>query len=114
MTKLEDILQGTRDTLTVRRVYGDPYEKNGVTFVPAAAIRGGGGAGEGDGGEGAPTGTGGGYGMTARPVGAYQISDGEVTWIPAADTTRVIILGEIVALVVVLVLRSALRKRRKQ
>ena len=114
MTKLEDILQGTRDTLTVRRVYGDPYEKNGVTFVPAAAIRGGGGAGQGDGGEGAPTGTGGGYGMTARPVGAYQISDGDVTWIPAADTTRVIILGEIVALVVVLVLRSALRKRRKQ
>ncbi len=50
--------------------------------------------------------------MTARPVGAYQIKDDQVSWIPAADTTRVIILAEVVAIVALLVVRSVLRSRR--
>ena len=61
-----------------------------------------------------PGGTGGGFGMSARPVGAYQIKDDEVTWVPAADTTRVIILGEMVAIVALLVFRSVLRRRRRR
>ena len=112
MTKIDDLIEGTRDVFSASRVYGDPYEKDGVTFIPAAAIRGGGGAGEGDGGETAPTGSGGGFGMIARPVGAYQIRDGEVTWIPAADTTRVIIMAEVVVMVGILAVRSILKKRR--
>ena len=47
----------------------------------------------------------------ARPVGAYRIKDGEVLWVPAADTTRVIIFGQVVAIVALLVLRSILRSR---
>ena len=35
------------DALTVRRVYGEPYEKNGVTIIPAAMVFGGGGGGGG-------------------------------------------------------------------
>jgi uncharacterized spore protein YtfJ len=111
MNKLEELMAGARDSLTVKRVYGEPYEKNGVTVIPAAAVRGGGGAGEGERGE-AEGGSGGGFGMTARPVGAFQIRGDEVSWIPAADTTRVIILSEVVAIVALLVIRSILRARR--
>ncbi len=50
--------------------------------------------------------------MTARPVGAYQIKDGEVRWVPAADTTRVIILSQLVVIVALLVVRSIMRGRR--
>ena len=112
MTKLEELMAGARDNLTVKHVYGEPYEKNGVTLIPAAAVRGGGGAGEGERGE-ADGGAGGGFGMTARPVGAYQIRGDEVSWIPAADTTRVIILAEVVAIVAMLVIRSIIRAKRK-
>ena len=112
--KLDELIAETRDTLSVKRVYGEPFEKNGVTFVPAASVRGGGGAGEGDGGENTPSGAGGGFGITARPVGAYCIKGDEVSWVPAADTTRVIILSEIVAIVALLVLRSVARSRRSK
>lgn len=112
MTKLGEVLEGTKDVLTVRKIYGEPYEKDGVTFIPAAAVRGGGGAGEGEDTKSGGSGSGGGFGMTGRPVGAYQIRNGEVIWIPAADTTKVIVLGEIVAIVIVLAIRSVLRKRR--
>lgn len=111
MSKLDDILEGARDSITVRRVYGDPYEKDGITFVPAAAVRGGGGGGEGEDAN-SSSGSGGGFGVMARPVGAYRIKDGEVTWIPAADTTKVIVFGQVVAIVGLLVLRSILRSRQ--
>ena len=113
MTKIEELMARASDNLTVKRVYGEPYEKNGVTLIPAAAIRGGAGGGEGERG-GDEGGMGGGFGMTARPVGAYQIKGDEVSWIPAADTTRVIILSEIVAIVALLVFRSILKSRRKK
>lgn len=114
MTKVQELIEGARDTLNVGRVYGDPYENDGVILIPAASIRGGGGAGEGEPGEGQPGGAGGGFGMTARPVGAYQIKGDEVTWIPAADTTRVIVLSHITAIVALLVLRSIFRSRRRK
>ena len=113
MTKVEELLSGARETLTVNRVFGQPYEKDGVTLIPAAAVRGGGGAGEGED-EQHAGGMGGGFGMSARPVGAYQIKDGEVTWIPAADTNRVIFIGQMVGIVALLVLRSIIRSRRKR
>lgn len=113
MTSLEELTAGARDTLTVKRVFGEPYEKNGVTVIPAAAVRGGGGAGESEPGESTPGGMGGGFGMTARPVGAYQIKGDEVTWVPAADTTRVLIFSQVVMIVALMVFRSILRARRR-
>ena len=113
MTKVDEILSEARDVLTVKRVYGEPLAHNGITVIPAAAVRGGGGGGEGEPGPEAPGGAGGGFGMSARPVGAYQIKDDEVSWVPAADTTKVIVLGEVVAIVALLVLRSVLKRRRK-
>jgi uncharacterized spore protein YtfJ len=112
MTKVDEMLAGARDALTVSRVFGEPYERNGVALIPAAAVRGGGGGGEGEGGDG--TGAGGGFGMSARPVGAYQIKGDQVTWVPAADTTRVIILAQVVGIVALLVIRSIVRTRRKR
>jgi hypothetical protein len=35
-------------------------------------------------------GEGGGFGLVARPVGAYVIKDGEVSWRPAFDLNRAI------------------------
>lgn len=112
MTKIEEMITGARDALTVQRVYGEPYKSNGVTFIPAVALRGGGGGGEGEGGESQPAGSGGGFGMAARPVGAYQIRGDEVSWVPAADTTKVIVVSEIVLIVGLLVIRSILKARR--
>jgi uncharacterized spore protein YtfJ len=112
MSKFDEMLSSTRDALTVQRVYGEPYESDGATFIPAVALRGGGGGGESEGGENQPAGVGGGFGMTARPVGAYQIRGGELSWVPAADTTRVIIASEMVLVVALLVLRSILKGRR--
>lgn len=114
MAQIDQILAEARDTLTVKRVFGEPYQQNGVTLIPAAAVRGGAGGGEGDGGDGTPGGAGGGFGMTARPVGAYQIKGDQVTWIPAADTTRVIVLGQVIAIVALLVLRSIAKSRRRK
>ena len=113
MTKFDEIMAATKDNLTAKRVYGEPYEKDGVTLIPAAAIRGGGGGGEGESPDANGTGSGGGFGMTARPVGAYQIKDSEVTWVPAADTTRVIVFAELVVVVALLVLRSILKSRHQ-
>ena len=80
---LDTLLQGHRDAISVRRIYGDPVERDGVTIVPAAVVMGGTGGGGDDGGNG-----GGGLGLSGRPAGAWVIRDGEVTWKPAIDVTR--------------------------
>ncbi|HXV72519.1 MAG TPA: sporulation protein [Acidimicrobiia bacterium] len=113
MTQLEEMLSETKDLVTVKKVYGEPYQSNGVTFIPAAAVRGGMGGGEGDGSESAPAGRGGGMGIAARPIGAYRIKGDDVAWVPAVDVSRVIFTGQIVAIVALLVIRSILSKRRK-
>ncbi|MFH1104877.1 MAG: spore germination protein GerW family protein [Actinomycetota bacterium] len=110
---LEETLKGTYDAMTVRRVYGDPIERDGVTVIPAAAIRGGlghGGGHDANGNEGG----GGGGGVSARPVGVYRIEGGKVTWQPAVDVTRIAVLGEVLVIVLLLVVRSVMRRRRKR
>jgi uncharacterized spore protein YtfJ len=87
MPDVDQMWKGTRDAVTVKRVYGEPVEREGATLVPAAAVRGGAGGGgdsEGNGG--------GGFGVVARPVGAYVIRNGQVSWRPAVDLNRVLLL----------------------
>ena len=36
-----ELLNKTRDALTVQKVFGEPYDKDGVTIVPVAKISGG-------------------------------------------------------------------------
>ncbi|HEY4024855.1 MAG TPA: spore germination protein GerW family protein [Candidatus Dormibacteraeota bacterium] len=110
-----EILEQARDTLTVRRVYGEPIERDGLLVVPAATISGGAGAGTGEGRAGSPpgTGVGGGWGGTARPVGVYVIGGGRVRWQPAVDVNRIVLGSQIVAVVGLIVLRSILSKKRR-
>ncbi len=107
--KPSDLLSAAKDTITVKRVFGDPYEKDGVTVIPAAAVVGGAGGGEGTDPQG-QQGEGGGFGTSARPVGVYLLKDGNVTWRPAVDVNRTItVLGLII---VVLLLRRPRKRRR--
>jgi uncharacterized spore protein YtfJ len=101
MPNVDELLAGARDAITVKRVFGDPVETEGVTFIPAAKVGGGGGGG-GD----SENNGGGGFGLGARPVGAYVIKDGEVTWKPAIDASRII------ALAFMLGIALAMRRRR--
>jgi MYXO-CTERM domain-containing protein len=86
---IEETIAKARDAITVKRVYGDPYEREGVTVIPAASVGGGGGGGSGEGPETGQTGGGSGFGLGARPVGAYVIADGQVRWEPAVDVSRI-------------------------
>src|SRR5215813_4909715 len=81
--KIEELLATAREAITVRRVYGEPYEKDGVTFIAAARLSGGGGGGGGQDKNG-QEGQGGGFGVQARPAGAYVIKVGYVRGMPAA------------------------------
>jgi uncharacterized spore protein YtfJ len=121
--KVDELMNQARDAISVKRVYGEPYEKNGTTVIPAATVMGGGGGGEGSGpmaglpaeagvADATAAGAGAGFGVRAMPAGAYVIKDGEVTWVPALDLGRVIFVGQIVAIVALLVARSILKSRR--
>jgi len=104
-----DTIEKAKDALTVRRVYGDPYQEEGITVIPAATVMGGGGGGgdtEGNGGAG--------FGLAARPVGAFVIKDGEVQWRPAIDLNRAILVGQVVAIVALLTLRSVVKTLAKR
>jgi uncharacterized spore protein YtfJ len=98
----EQTIAGARDAITVRRVYGEPFERNGVTVIPAAAVGGGAGGGGGENPEGGEQGGGSGFGLGARPVGAYVIDDAGVRWEPATDITRLVLRAQILAAVMVL------------
>ncbi len=118
-----EVLNQARDAMTVKRVFGDPYEKDGTTVIPVASVMGGAGAGGGtgvaskpasagedNGEEGAgDSGYGMGYGLRATPAGVYVIKGGEVAWKPARDTNRLILQRAGVAIVALLVLRSIIR-----
>jgi uncharacterized spore protein YtfJ len=108
---LTETISNARDSITVKRVYGEPYERNGVTVIPAATVMGGGGGGEGDQGDG-QTGSGGGFGLRARPVGAYVIRGEEVSWRPAVDLNRVILGCQLLGLAAILLThRRRVRQR---
>jgi uncharacterized spore protein YtfJ len=120
---VHEVLNQARDAMTVKRVFGDPYEKDGVTVIPVANVMGGAGAGGGTGagarppsageeavGEGAAdSGYGLGYGLRATPAGAYVIKDGEVEWKPALDMNRLTLQRAGVLILALLVIRSIVR-----
>ena len=89
-------VESARDALTVRRAFGEPYQVDGATVIPVARV------------------VGGGFGVRVRPVGAYVVSGGTVTWRPALDLNRVILGGQLVGVVVALAGFSALRRSRRR
>ncbi len=106
-----DTIAQARDALTVRRVFGEPYERDGVTMIPAARLQGGGGGGGSEGGPTLGKGAGSGFGLIARPVGAFVIREGRVSWQPAVDVTRIVLGGQLVAVVALLTIRTIVRAR---
>ncbi len=95
-----DSIRGTRDSLSVKRSYGDPYELDGVTVIPVARVAGGagGGGGEGtddDGASGGGFGTG--FGLSVSPVGVYEVRGDHVVWKPTLDVNRLARRGQVLA-----------------
>ena len=111
--EVQDVIAQTRDALTVKRVFGEPLEKNGVTVIPVARVQGGAGGGGGAGPEGQGEGSGSGFGMSARPVGAFIIQGNDVSWRPALDVTRIVLGCQVVAVVALLTFRALGKARLK-
>jgi uncharacterized spore protein YtfJ len=113
MTEGLRLLDRLTETATVRRAFGEPIEQNGSVVIPVARVMGGGGGGEGSRTD-AEQGSGGGFGLRVTPAGVFVIRDGSVTWQPAFDVTRIILGGQLVAVIALLTLRSVLRRRARK
>ena len=85
-----EVVSQARDSVTAKRVFGEPYEKNGTTIIPAARVAGAGGGGGGQGPEGIGEGNGTGFGIGGHPVGAFVVREDKVFWVPAVDIPRVL------------------------
>jgi uncharacterized spore protein YtfJ len=107
-----DLIGSLHDAMTVSRVFGEPLERDGVTVIPAAVIRGGGGGGTGKNGDTGEEGEGGGFGLIARPAGAYVIKDGAVRWEPAVDVNQIVLAGIVGSVVMARLLTRRRRRRR--
>jgi uncharacterized spore protein YtfJ len=124
---LRELVGGITDSSSVRRVFGVPIERDGILIIPVASIRGafGGGeaasaAGEASAAGGAaapaalPASWGGGGAWSATPAGTYVLKNGEVSWVPAVDANRSVLLGHLTGIVALLVLRSIVRTTVKR
>ena len=109
--RVMDVVSDAKSAMRASEVFGTPYEKNGVTIIPAARIAGGAGGG---GNEGERQAGGGGFGVSARPVGAFVIKGGDVSWQPALDLNRVILMGQVVAVAALLTLRTIVKAWAKR
>jgi uncharacterized spore protein YtfJ len=111
--EIQQILGRVSEGARVQQVFGEPIERDGALVVPVATVRGGGGGGLGsqpiDGG--VSEGGGGGFGVSARPAGVYVIKDGDARWRPAVDVNRIVLGGQLVGVVLLLVVRSVLRRK---
>ena len=108
-----DLLTKLSDNLSVRRAFGTAYEKDGVLIIPVALVAGGGGGGTAHPRQGGPaadplyeggptvrdatpkdsgrTDAGGGFGGLVLPAGAYVVKGDQVRWVPAVDTTIIVL-----------------------
>lgn len=100
----DDVLTRVGDQLGIRRVFGEPIERDGITVVPVAVAIGGGGGGTGP----DEQGSGGGIGGMVRGIGVYAVSNGQVRFVPAIDTTALAAMGVLLA---GLLLRARRRRR---
>ena len=97
---VDEMVKGVHDALTVSRVYGDPVERDGVTVIPVAAVRGGGGGGGDEDHNG-----GGGFGLQARPAGVFVVRDGKVDFEPTIDVNRIVAFSLLALVAVAFLLR---------
>lgn len=93
-------IKGTRDSLSVSRSFGDAYVVDGVTVIPVARVAGGAGGGGGEGVDEAGESGGGfgtGFGLGIKPLGVYEVRDGNVEWKPTVDVNRLVKGGQVLA-----------------
>jgi len=111
---VQEAITRARDAVSVKRVLGEPYERGGVTVIPAARIWGGGGGGlQNATGREAPdggAGFGSGFGLMGRPAGVFVIKDDTVRWQPAVDPNVIVAVVVFVAIGVL----GRLRRRRRR
>ena len=109
---VENLLAKASDNFSVRRAFGAAYEKDGTLIIPVAMVAGGGGGGtsrsrhqHGNSAarpetlaapdtaaqESGPADAGGGFGGLVLPSGAYVVKGDQVRWVPAVDTTIVVL-----------------------
>jgi uncharacterized spore protein YtfJ len=109
---VENVLAKVSDNLSVRRAFGAAYEKDGLLIIPVAMVAGGGGGGTSRSRprhrdsaarpdpltapaaaaqESGPADAGGGFGGLVLPSGAYVVKGDQVRWVPAVDTTIVVL-----------------------
>lgn len=101
----QTLLSRVGDTLSVRRAFGDPIDRNGFLVIPVALVAGGGGGGEGqmapsstdarpasdaevaskNGASSPPIGSGGGLGGAIVPLGVYVVRGDKVIWKPVVQ-----------------------------
>ena len=98
-----------REAITVRRFFGEAYERNGITVIPAARVAGGGGGSSAPGENGDSdyiSGSAGGFGVKARPAGVYVIDGQNVRWRPAVDVNQIAFAFMLLVALALLVWRS--------
>jgi uncharacterized spore protein YtfJ len=116
-TSVVDTIRAAVDHTSADRVFGTPVSHDGVTVLPVAKIGGGGGGGGGTGpaSDGHETGgTGGGMGVAVKPLGVYVLKEGSVGWRPTIDINKVIIGGQIVAVVALFTVRALIKARERR
>ena len=109
--RVMDVVNEAKSAMRVSEVFGTPYEKDGITIIPAAKIAGGAGGG---GDQQNPQAGGVGFGVSSRPVGAFVIKDGDVRWQPSIDVNRVVLMAQVVALAALLTVRAIVKARAKR
>mgnify|MGYP001820996062 CR=1 FL=1 len=100
---IEAIMEKAKASAGPDRVYGEPFERDGLVVIPAAKVIGaGGGGGEeattgGGDSDATPGGGGGGFVMRSRPAGALVIDpDGSVSWRVPIDPVRIVLGAQLV------------------
>lgn len=113
MVEITELMDQMQESTTVKRVYGEPIIQEGITVIPVAKVSGGGGGGGGkQEGDQPGEGSGGGFGIGVTPTGVFVIKEGKVRWQPAVDVNRVILGGQLVAIVALLTIRAVIVRRR--
>lgn len=111
---VRETIEQAKDTMTVRRVFGEPVEKDGITVIPAARVQGGAGGGSGEGPGGQGSGGGSGFGVNAKPAGAFAINGEDVRWQPAIDVNRIVLGAQVIAAAALLLAVTVVRARAKR
>ncbi len=108
--QIEELMERARDGIDIRQVFGEPYERNGITIIPVARVGGGGGSGKGP-----PDaqGSGTGFGFKAEPAGVYVIKGDDVSWQPAVNVNRIINGAFAIAIITILRAPHILKRLRK-